>query len=744
MRVSRLTWSLICLLTAAPLAADTTLLYDFEGSTQGFEGKTSTAPIGATHGKQALAIDTTGLTGWQQDLCSQSNNEDWSDAVEFLADVYLPAGTKAAAQYVQFIPTFSGPKDSFYKLGQAELTDGENHVSFPVKGGKVATPWKLLLIINSGAPIPGKIYVDNIRMRTPGKPGKLDITVKDATGSPVAGVVVAAGSASATTDPSGKVHLELPGDSYQAEILGADIEGQTFQAVVPASKSAEQTVVVKRAAAPWGASVLARVYGGTKVVSFDAHKVYGHNMAMWSGLDAVTSELQTKKLREVHAELIRIPSGEYGNRWNWRTGGIYKLDGTGSLDWTPEANWPAYKQMFQQLGPQAEALMILNTFLGTPDDMVAWVQDARDAGIKVRYVELGNEPDLDPERFFDGRKGGSTSVDEDVKVTVPFARAIRKAFPDIKILGPVTAQIDDRECPGKHPWECNQYDATGQLKDDPAHRDWAEKFLDLYSKQGDLLDGLSVHSYPYYPKWLGQATDVWAPAQAFSKVRDLTKYMGMYHTWMRKYYPTKADRMDIALTEYNMQVDETWVTADVEDAVWNANYLAEFIKNGGTIANSWDINTLKPADGGGHGMLDPNNDPNRPYAERARYWMFKMMASNFTGTMVQAQSSDPKVQVYAAKDRGRTTVMFINQDPDHKRQVTLQLSGAPSASQMRVMTLSHRNYQWSKVLYRAVLNEDPTAKELQKIATPPAETNGWRVLNQTLDPMSVTMVVFQD
>ena len=423
----RICWLPLLLLLAAPLAADTTLLYDFEGGTQGFNGKTSTSPIGATSGKMALEIDTTGMTGWQQDLATLSQNEDWTDAVEFQADVFLPAGTKAAAEYVQLIPTFSGPLDSFYQIGKAELQDGHNEVRLHVNGAKVTTPWKLYLIVNSGKAMPGKIYVDNIRMRKPGKPGSLTVTIKDPAGAPVAGAVVAAGTGSAVSDAQGRAVLNVPSDTYDAEVLGADILPAQFKAVVTAGSS-QMALTVKRPPAVAPRALRAWVQGGKAVTAFDAHKIYGHNMAMWSGADPFTNEVQLKKLRDARVEMIRIPGGEYGNRWNWQTGSIYKQDQGMAVDWTPEANWGVWKKFFASMGPQTEALMILNVFQSTPDDQVAWIKDARDAGIKVRYIELGNEPDLDPTRFFGGVVGGSTYIDNYVKTCLPFAQAVRKAL----------------------------------------------------------------------------------------------------------------------------------------------------------------------------------------------------------------------------------------------------------------------------------------------------------------------------
>lgn len=740
----RLSWLplFLALTLAAPLAADTTVVYDFEGGTQGFSGNTAISTIGATSGKYALAIDATGSTGWNQNLAVESQNEDWTDAVEFLADVYLPAGTKAAAGYVQFIPTFSGPVNSFYQIGKVELQDGPNKIALKVNGSQVTTPWKLYLIFNSDKAIPGKIYVDNIRMRKPGKPGRLTVSIVDPSGRPIPGAVVGAGTESETTDANGQVVLSLPSDNYTAEVLGSNVVATQFQAAVPVGSGHQtQTVAHTPRLAPIPARVL--VSAGTRLRSFDAGMMYGHNLAMWSGLDPFTNPIQKQKLRALRTELIRIPGGEYGNQWNWRNGGIFKQDASAALDWTPEANWDVWKKFFHDMGPQVQAMLILNVFQSTPDEQVAWIKDAIDSGIKVPYVELGNEPDLEPARVFGGVLGGSTNIQTYVDTVAPFASAVRKAFPNIKILGPVIAQIDDPDCPGKHPWECNQYLPNGDVKPDPMHPNWVKKFLELYSKKGDLLDGVSVHSYPFYPKWKNQPTDVWDPVQAWTKVPKLAPILAQYKTWMREYYPAKAAGMDIALTEFNMQVDETWVTADVMDAVWNANYIGEFIKGGGTVSTDWDINTMKPAEGGGHGFLDPNNDPTRPYAERARYWLYKMMANNFTGNLVKAQSSNPKVAAYATQDRGRVCVMLINSDADKPARVSLYVAGAGSATQLRVMSLSSKNYLWSKVLYRAVLNEDPTVKPQLKVYGAPAENQGWRAYSQDLDPMSVTLAVFE-
>lgn len=731
----------LLLVFAGRLAADTKTLYDFESGTDGFNGKTATSPIGATSGKSALELDTTNSSGWNQNLAILTANADWTNAVEIQMDVTVPKGLHDASEYIQLIPVFSGEKDGFYQTGKVDLQDGLNKVAVKVNGAKILTPWKFYLVVNSGKPIPGKIYIDNIRMHSPGRPGTLNVHVTDQAGQPVANAVVAAGTVAAHSDAQGLAQLKMSGDPYPAEVLGAGLESQSFTANVPSGSTGEQNVTVKRIARPKPVAARAWVQADKPGVAFDGQRIYGQNMAMWSGLDPFTNPVQIQKLKAIRSYMIRIPGGEYGNRWDWRTGAIKKLDKDLTVEWTPEATWPVWKKFMQNLGPQAEALLILNSFYSTPEEQVAWIRDARESGIKVRYVELANEPDLFPERYFQGEQKASTDVAKFVKGVVPFARAVRKAFPDIKILGPTTAQLENSECIGESPWLCAKYDDNGNILDDPAHEYWIKKFLRLMSKEGDLIDGIAVHSYPYYPRWKGQTTDVWDAKQAFSKVAMLRKYMGLYKQWLKEYYPAKASRMDIALTEYHVQVAETWVTADVPGAVFVANFLAEFIKDGGTIASGWDINTMKVGDGGGHGMLDPNNDPTEPYAERAKYWAYKIMANNFTGELVPAVSNNPKVAVYAAKDRNRTSVLVINQDPTQPYQVTIQASGVSSATKLRSMTLDTGDYLWSKVLYRAVVNEDPT--QHQKVYAAPALNKGWRVFAPVVEPMSVSLYALE-
>ncbi len=720
----------LCLLALFSLtlsaAAATKLIYDFEGDTQGWNGKTDVGPTGATSGKNALALDAVGSQGWNQNLAINAANLDYSNYVEMLADVTVPQGTIGGAGYVQFIIVFSGPLGNWYQAVKKDLKDGLNKIKFGFAGEtKVGQPWKIHMVLNSEKAIPNKIYVDNIRVRSPGKKGKIYVTVKDQSGKPVPGAWVALGKEAKQADAKGQVEIETPGDLYDAEVVGADFNSVRFKADVPEGRSGNQTVTVQRRPASAAKPARAWVMAEKRVRAFDAHRIYGHNQVMWNAMDPFTNPISLQKIRDIQGYFIRLPGGGYANQWNWRSGKIFKSDG--SFDWEPEPHWSDWIKMLKALGPKSEAMIIPNVMQMEPKDTVDWIKDARANGIKVRYVELGNEPDLDPNIPYKGVKGYWTHVDNYVKVYVAHAKAIRAAFPDIKIAGPCIAQLVHKECPDKSPWLCQ--------KDENEY--WIQKFLRLVAKEGDLIDVLSVHSYPFWPGEQGYDAN-----RAFESIGLWKEWLPKYQGWVKQYLPKKVDSMEYALTEYHLQVPEDSTTVKRVSAVWHAAYIAEFIKYGGTIAMDWDFNTTKPGDGGGHGMLDPAGDPTRPYSERAKYWILKMMANGFTGTLVQSQSNVPEVLSYGATDRGRTSCLLLNRSETQAYQVSLQVSGVPkTATKVRMQKLTSAEYQWSEALYRPVVNIDPTTTQ-QTFAAPP-EKGGWRVISPKVEPMSAYLLIFE-
>lgn len=703
------------------------MMYDFEKDLGGWGGKVSLSTSGASGGKKALAIDATAASGWNQDLAVNLKNLDYMEGLELMMEVTLPQGTIASAEFIEFSPIFSGALNNWYPIGKVQLKDGRNNISIPFDGAKVGTPAKFHLVLNSGKTIPGPVYVDSIRIKKPGKPGTLKVRLRDAKGKAVAGAHVAFGKQSAVSDTKGMANFKMPADKYKGEVLGEGIAPLKFEALLKEAKSVSLDLKVTRVPRPAMKPGRISVNAAETLLSFDSHKIYGHNMANWNGLDPFVSPIQVKKLQDVHGMLIRIPGGGYGNHWNWKDGTLYNHDGT--PNWKPEGDWPAFVKFFQNLGPQSEAMLIANIFMMTPQDTVDWISDARAKGVQVRYVELGNEPDIDPKIAHQGKDAFWTEVENYVSVYVPFAQAIRKAHPDIKILGPCISQLVSRECPGKQAWECERSE----------NEHWIEKFLRLVSKKGDLVDGLSFHSYPFWPGDQGYSAE-----RAFATVDLWKKWLPEYQAWVKQYLPKKAEAMEYALTEYHLQVAENSSTVKRVSGVWHAAYLAEFIKQGGDIATHWDLNTVKAGDGGGHAMLDANNDPTRPYSERAKYWTYKMMARGFTGELVSATAESGELLAWAAKDKGRTSVLIVNKSETQPVKATVAVAGVDGAKQVRVQKLTSMEYEWSEVLFRPFVNVDPTSAATEKTyPVPAADKDGLRTLTPLIEPMSVYLLMFE-
>src|SRR5260221_10383530 len=141
---------ILALLLPFHAVAATRLIFDFESELDGWGGKTALSSKGATQGKGSMEIDATGSSGWNQVIALNLKNGDYGDCNELQLDVTVPQGTCAAAGFIEFIPIFSGPKQSWYPLEKIKLKDGLNSLSFAFDGNKVGTPKEFHLVLNSG------------------------------------------------------------------------------------------------------------------------------------------------------------------------------------------------------------------------------------------------------------------------------------------------------------------------------------------------------------------------------------------------------------------------------------------------------------------------------------------------------------------------------------------------------------------------------------------------------------------
>lgn len=122
-----------------------------------------------------------------------------------------------------------------------------------------------------------------------------------------------------------------------------------------------------------------------------------------------------------------------------------------------------------------------------------------------------------------------------------------------------------------------------------------------------------------------------------------------------------------------------------------------------------DLMTQKTGLGGGHGVIDPDNDKQKPYAERAHYWALYLMEHHFGTTLYQAVSDNDDLSVYASTGYGKKYLLIINKSSKNAFETDINLGKAfKGKSKLDFYELSSKEYQWSENLYRAVINSGPT------------------------------------
>ncbi|HRU38713.1 MAG TPA: hypothetical protein P5511_02455, partial [Candidatus Goldiibacteriota bacterium] len=518
----------------------------------------------------------------------------------------------------------------------------------------------------------------------------------------------------------------VPEDVYKGAIVSYGYRDKNIEVTVPAGQTTKLgDIELIKIKAPTVEQVNVNI-DITKVIrEIDKHKLYGQNAAPWHKPDGYRSNEAIEKLKRIGLTFLRIPGGDYVNLYDWKTGAVYRWDG--SVNWTPEFNYmggmvPFIKRMENVMGqgsmevlPGINVMTPLNKSIEQRIDYsIEWLQHMKNMGLKYRYVEVGNEPDNKPAtpgpKQVKGKKWYETpgdpkvtqwwtNVDNYSKVFNLASEKIKKAFPqdNLKIMGPCPMQPMNKERLAGEPWKAES---------DPKAPVIVEKFL---KNSGKYVDVLVVHEYP-----------LWAnnDARALLEKPQTTwpVYMPKFRSWIKKYVNSipgrENDYIEVALTEWNSG-DENIMTAQIENALFCADYLGSFMKEGGDLAFVWDLYTQKPGTGGGHGLLDSENDPTSKFSERSHYWVFDMYYNEFGTKMVQCSSDSDKLSVYAAmKDENTISVMAINKTKLAVSNAKFNVEGFKPGNSAKVIQLSDKEYVWSKELYRPIVNSGPSRFEV--------------------------------
>ncbi len=669
------------------------LIWGFNGDVGGFEGKVSPEATTVTEGTGALRIDTDGSQGWNQSLaiCSAVPMADkWEDFKAITFDIYYPQGSLAKASYGELYIITQSPANSWNEI-KMKMREGWNHVKQDVdstqfKGGLT----KVYLVFNSGGPIAGSVVLDNVRGIMKGAATSLSGKVTNkTTGNPIPGAQVAIGKKLVKADDTGSFKMDLPEDEYVAEVFAPGYKLDKESVKVSASKVNNWTVALEPEAALVKKAVV-DVFFDKKIRTINPHYMFGNNIAAWHDPKWFTDPTAMKEMTDI-TSYVRIPGGEYGNIWRWKTSESLQKDGK-TVQTTWPFGWPQMVDFIKRL-PNGEFLYIANIMTMDVQNTLDWIADAKAQGLKVKYVELGNEPDYEADMQYNGQNQYWTVIDNYCQHFIEFAKAIKAKYPDIKIMGPTPAQFQNHERKEGSPW----------LAPETAPW-WVERFLE---ECGPYVDVVSIHTYPY---WSNDSD-----SNLLSKTSLWAEYIPKIREAISKNIPDRADKIEIAVSEWNSG-DELPATARLVNGIFCADYLAQMMVWGVNQTNIWDMFTQKPGQGGGHGLIDPNNDPERPFAPRAHYWALYMMEHYFGTTLFQAVSNSDELSAYASSGRGKKYLLVINKTPKYAYRTAVNL-GSPLKNKyvLDFYELSSKEYQWSENLYRAVINSGPAHLKGSKV-----------------------------
>ncbi len=333
---------------------------------------------------------------------------------------------------------------------------------------------------------------------------------------------------------------------------------------------------------------------------------------------------------------MRFPGGNWGDQNNLTH---YQID--------------AFIQLAQRLGATPSISVRLRG--GTPEraaDLVRYTNRTR--GYNVRFWSIGNEPSLYPD--YDTQRFNTEWR--------AFAQAMREVDPTIQLIGPDIHQF------------------TGTPAGDPkdkAGRDWLRTFLET---NGDLVDVVSVHRYPF-------PTCLVCPPATVEELRANTREWDTLIPALRDAVRSITGRdLPIAVTEvnshWNKVIGQETTPDGFYNAIWWADVLGRLIRHQVDIVAYFALQT--PSGTGGWGLL-------ARYDVRPTYYVYPLYRQ-FGQTPVPVEVTVPigDLSAYAAlRDDGALTVMVVNLG-DATHSVPLTVVDASVAGPVQIWRLDRAHY----------------------------------------------------
>ncbi len=309
----------------------------------------------------------------------------------------------------------------------------------------------------------------------------------------------------------------------------------------------------------------------------------------------------------------------------------------------------------------AEPLLTVRLLNGTPEAAAEFVRYTNiEKGYNVRYWSIGNEPSM-----FTDKPGIESYTALDLATQWrAIAEAMLAVDPDIIFVGPDISQYVPLTVDGDTitylPSQLNHaLDADG--------RDWLIEFLRV---NGDLIDYVSIHRYPYGGRNNSNPTRDQLRA-------NLPEWDVLIQNVRQIVNDVTGRDIPIAVTEFNSNSDNN-IGGDATleshfNAIWLGDVLGRMINNGVAIATHWD---LQGGSNRGWGLLGA-------FDVRPSAYTY-MMYTHFGEELLSAASPDPNVTIYAARRAdGALTLMVINLG-ETEVEKTLDIAGFTPAGDAEV------------------------------------------------------------
>jgi hypothetical protein len=388
-------------------------------------------------------------------------------------------------------------------------------------------------------------------------------------------------------------------------------------------------------------------------------------------------------------------------------------------DWNPEWTFDRFAQWLKGI-PGGEALICVNFGTGTPEEAAAWVRYANVVKkYGIRRWHVGNEVDGTWE------DGGPVDPAQYAVRFAEFARAMKAVDPTIEVYGPGTFSVEFIAPPG------GKVRRSGRADD----LTWLESFLARIgaierSDKKRLLDGVDIHSYPY---WFESGE----PSE--EKMLYMAQGMGIAFDTLKSMMARRLEDPDsrkISLSEFNSTVKITSLTLEQVNGVVVAMMLQDLWSRFPERAASvlWEPSGGEPMNPDGsagetYGSLrifTPARGGLRSELEEpptSAFWG-QYMARSWMGegwrTVPQTWESSVRRASVSVKDKA-WSVLFTNPGTGPETLVvqsarSMRAKAPKGGNVAELLTWGPDHYKWSDKTSqaRAIPNLGPTARALSE------------------------------